>query len=102
MLESTNALIGTLIAVLRELRRCQTLIDGGQLPEQMEEEMGPFIDQLHEALSDLSQTYESRRVAFPTLLTFNELAQRIATENELTNIYERKGAIAVNRIASDG
>ena len=102
MLESTNALIGTLIAVLRELRRCQTLIDGGQLPEQMEEEMGPFIDQLHEALSDLSHTYESRRAAFPTLLTFNELAQRIATENELTNIYERKGAIAVNRIASNG
>ncbi len=102
MLESTNALIGALIAVLRELRRCQDLIDGGTLPERAEEEMGPFIDQLHEALSDLSHTYESRRSTYPTLLTFDALAQRIANENELTNIYDRKSAVAVNRIASDG
>ena len=80
MLENTNALIGALIAVLRELRRCQALIDGGTLPEQAEEEMGLFIDQLHEALSDLSYTYESRRSEYPTLLSFDELAQRIATE----------------------
>ncbi|AEG02523.1 hypothetical protein Metme_4172 [Methylomonas methanica MC09] len=76
MLESTNALIGALIAVLRELQRCRSLIDGGLLSEEAEEEMGPFIDQLHEALADLSESYESRRAAHPNLLTLEQLEQR--------------------------
>lgn len=80
MLENTNALIGALIAVLRELRRCQARLDGGTLPEDAEEEMGPFVDQLHEALSDLSEVYEVRRVGHPQLLTFDQLAQRVAAE----------------------
>lgn len=80
MLESTNALIGTLVAVLRELRRCQALIADGTLPEAEEEEMGSFIDQLHEALSDLSQVYEARRAVHTSLLTFDELSQRINAE----------------------
>lgn len=77
MLESTNALIGALIAVPRELQRCQSLIDGGQLTEEEEEDMGPFIDQLHEALSDLSECYELRRTSHPNLLTLEQLEQRV-------------------------
>lgn len=77
MLESTNALIGAQIAVLRELQRCRSLIDGGLLSEEAEEEMGPFIDQLHEALADLSECYESRRAAHPNLLTLEQLEQRV-------------------------
>lgn len=73
MLESTNALI----AALRELQRCQSLIDGGDLTEEAEEDMGPFIDQLHEALADLSKCYESRRADHPNLLSLEQLAQRV-------------------------
>ena len=68
MLESTNALIGALAAVVRELDRCQLLVDSGNLEDSAEEAMGPLIDQLHEALADLSEAYEARRAQHPQLL----------------------------------
>ena len=80
MLESTNALLAALIAVLRELKRCQLLLDSGSLPEAEEEEVGSFVDQLHEALSDLSTAYESRRSEYPNLISLAALRTRIAAE----------------------
>ena len=80
MLESTNALAAALIAVLRELKRTQLLLDGGSLPEAEEEELGPFVDQLHEALSDLSAAYESRRLDHPSLISLAALSARVAAE----------------------
>lgn len=80
MLENTNALIGTIIAVLRELRRCQALLDEGSLDEDAEEEMGDFVNQLHEALADLSAVYNLRLTPDSKLLTIDELVVRIANE----------------------
>lgn len=77
MLESTNALIGALIAVLRELNRNQSLVDGSLLTEEEVEGLEPYIDQLHEALSDLSECYESRRASHPNLLTLEQLRRRV-------------------------
>lgn len=81
MLESTNALISTLIAVLRELNRCQHLLDAGTLPEAQEEELGPFVDQLHEALADLSSACSARQSENPSLLTVEALTAKIAAES---------------------
>lgn len=80
MLESTNALLSTLIAVLRESRRCQHLLDGGALPEAEEEELGPFVNQLHEALADLSSAYVARQSENPNLISLEALNARIAAE----------------------
>ena len=80
MLESTNALLSTLIAVLRESRRCQHLLDGGSLAEAEEEELGPFVNQLHEALADLSSVYVTRQSENPSLITLEALNARIAAE----------------------
>jgi hypothetical protein len=82
MLESTNALISTLIAVLRELNRCQNLLDAGTLPEADEEELGPFVDQLHEALADLSSAYAARQAENPSLLSLETLSAKIAAESQ--------------------
>jgi len=73
MLESTNALIGALIAVMRELDRCEKKLAGGSLTEDEEEALGPFIDQLHEALADLSAVYEERRKEHGHLLDLEAL-----------------------------
>ena len=80
MLESTNALLSTLIAVLRESRRCQHMLDGGLLPEAEEEELGPFVDQLHEAIADLSSAYVARQSENPSLITLEALNARVAAE----------------------
>lgn len=80
MLESTAALLSTLIAVLRESRRCQHLLDGGLLPEAEEEQLGPFVDQLHEALADLSSAYVARQSENPSLITLEALNVKIAAE----------------------
>lgn len=80
MLESTNALLSTLIAVLRESRRCQHLLDGGSLPEAEEEELGPFVNQLHEALADLSSAYVARQSENPSLISLDALNVKIAAE----------------------
>jgi hypothetical protein len=80
MLESTNALIAALIAVLRDLKRCSYLLESGSLSDAHEEELGPFVDQLHEALSDLSQAYEARRAEHPNLLPLPALLARIDSE----------------------
>ena len=80
MLESTNALLSALIAVLRELKRCQQLLALGSLPDSEEEELGPFVEQLHEALADLSSAYRSRQAAHPSLISLETLNARIAAE----------------------
>lgn len=79
MLESTNALLATMIAVLRELKRCQLALDSSSLPEAEEEALGPFVDQLHEAFSDLSAVYESRS-EHQALISVASLRARIAAE----------------------
>lgn len=81
MLESTNALLSTLIAVMRELRRCQKLLATGTLPDSEEEELGPFVDQLHEALADLSSTYSARQATHPCLISLDALNAKIASES---------------------
>ena len=80
MLESTNALLSTLIAVLRESRRCEQLLDGGSLPEAEEEELGPSVNQLHEALADLSSAYVARQSENPSLISLEALNVKIAAE----------------------
>jgi monothiol glutaredoxin len=69
-----------MIAILRELKRCQLLLEIGSLPEAEEEELGPFVDQLHEAFSDLSAVYESRRSEHQDLISPAALRARIAAE----------------------
>lgn len=81
MLESTNALIAALVATLRELRRSQLLLEGGGLSEAEEEELGPFVNQLHEALADLSEAYDGRRSEQPHLLSLEALRSRIEMES---------------------
>lgn len=80
MLESTNSLLAAMIAVLRELKRCQLLLDNGSLSDAEEEELGPFVDQLHEAFSDLSTAYELRRSEHQHLISVAALRARIAAE----------------------
>jgi uncharacterized protein YciI len=80
MLESTNALLATLIAVLRELKRSQQLLTSGSLPDKEEEELGPFVDQLHEALADLSSAYTARQSEHPSLISLDDLNAKIAAE----------------------
>lgn len=53
---------------MRELDRCEREMKSGQLDDASEEALGPFIDQLHEALADLSDVYEARRSKHPQLL----------------------------------
>ena len=80
MLESTNALLAAVTAVFRELKRCQILLGSGLLPEAEEEEVGPYVDQLNEALSDLSTVYVARRSEHPNLISLDALRSRIAAE----------------------
>jgi hypothetical protein len=80
MFESTNALIAALIAVMRDLRRCERLLAGGLLPDSEEEEIGPLVDQLHEAIADLSDAYVTRQAEHPNLLSLEELTAKIAAE----------------------
>ncbi|WLI89161.1 hypothetical protein Q4S45_21090 [Massilia sp. R2A-15] len=80
MLESTNALLAAITAVLREMKRCQLLLDSGSLGEAEEEELGPFVDQLHEAFADLSTVYESRRSEHSKLISLAALRARVAAE----------------------
>jgi hypothetical protein len=80
MLESTNALVGALTAVLRELRRSQLALESEALSLAEEEELGPFVDQLHEALADLSAAYEGRLPEHPKMIPLAELREKIASE----------------------
>ncbi|WEN15107.1 hypothetical protein PY254_00020 [Rhodanobacter sp. AS-Z3] len=73
MLESTNALIGALAAVIREMKRCQNELDSGLLAEQAEEDLGVFAEQLHEAYADLAAEYEARLSLHAGLLDVDAL-----------------------------
>ena len=80
MLESTNALIGALIAVMREVDRCDAIVAAESLPAEEEEELGDYMNQLQEALSDLREVYEARLPEHPTLLPYGELRQRVRSQ----------------------
>ena len=76
MFESTNAVIGALFALFRELHRCEQALQGGTLDEAAEEALGPLVDQMHEALADLSEVYNTRRATQPQLLDLDALRAR--------------------------
>ena len=50
------------------------------MPEAEEEELGPFVNQLHEALADLSSAYVARQSENPNLISLEALNARIAAE----------------------
>jgi hypothetical protein len=81
MLESTNALMGALIAVMKEIDRCDTLIAKQELSETEEEELGDYLNQLQEALADLGAVYETRRLDHPALLPLPQFREHIKSEH---------------------
>jgi len=81
MLESTNALMGALIAVLSESRRLERLIASGTLSQDIEERLTSRVEQMHAAYGDLSEEYERRVAGRPTLLSLDALKARIASED---------------------
>lgn len=80
MLESTNALIGALIAVMREIDRCDALITSQALSEEAEEELGEYLNQLQEALPDLREVYEVRLTEHPQLLPYLALRDYVKAQ----------------------
>jgi hypothetical protein len=80
MFESTNALIGALIAVMREVDRCDALVGAQTLPEEEEEDLGDYMNQLQEALSDMREAYEARLPEHPTMLPYAELRARVKAQ----------------------
>lgn len=77
MFESMNSLIGALIAVMREVDRCDALVAAGGLSVEEEDELGDYLNQLQEALSDMREAYEARLPEHPALLPYAELRQRV-------------------------
>jgi hypothetical protein len=80
MLESTNALLGALIAVMTEIDRCDKLVANQSLAETAEEELGDYLNQLQEALADLGEAYEARLADHPTLLPLHQLRERVRSQ----------------------
>ena len=80
MLESTNALVGALIAVMREVDRCDALIASQALPEDEEEELGDYMNQLQEALADMREAYEARSTEHPSLLQYDALRTHVKAQ----------------------
>jgi len=76
MLESTNALIGALIAVMRDSDRCQRLFAASTLAQQEEDKSTDYAEQLDEALSDLRDEYVTRQPQ-AALLTYEELRELV-------------------------
>jgi hypothetical protein len=81
MLESTNALVGALIALLSESRRLEGLIASGSLSQEDEERLIDRVEQMHLAYGDLSEEYERRLPDHPRLATLEALKARIEAES---------------------
>ena len=80
MLESTNALIGALIAVMREIKRMEAALSDGTQPESDATDLEALGEQLHEAYADLAEVYEARQAMHPSLLSLEALQARINAE----------------------
>lgn len=81
MLESTNALIGALVAVLAESKRLEAALASGTLSESDEDRISDRLEQMHLAYADLSEAYEQRLPDHPKLLSLDALKARIASES---------------------
>ena len=80
MLESTNALIGALIAVMREIRRMEAALSDETRAESDEADLEALGEQLHEAYADLAEVYEARQAQHPSLLSLEALQARVNAE----------------------
>ena len=80
MLESTNALIGALIAVMREISRTEVALSEGARVVSDATDLETLGAQLHEAYADLAEAYEARRATHPSLLSLDDLRERISSE----------------------
>jgi len=82
MLESTNALIGALAAVVREIDRSRRRLEDGLLDGNEEEALELLMEQLDEAFSDLAQEYENRLASHPYLLDLASFRKRFLEPRE--------------------
>jgi uncharacterized protein (DUF885 family) len=80
MLESTNALIGALIAVMREIKRMEAALSDEKRAESDAADLEALGEQLHEAYADLAEVYEARQAKHPSLLSLEALRERINAE----------------------
>lgn len=80
MLESTNALIGGLIAVMREIRRMEVALSEGPRTKSDAANWEALGEQLHAAYAELAEAYEARQATIPSLLPLDALRGQISAE----------------------